>query len=294
MDKYVASRLATPGSPGPLANRPAGRTREPVIALHCSVAGGGQWRRLGEALGARYELIAPGFYGGGSTGPWPGDRAFSLEAEARRIIAILDGLDCSVHLVGHAYGGAVALEAARARPGLVASLALYEPAGFHLLRTLGGRAAAELREVEALAATVCAGLVNGTYQSAAAAFVDYWKGAGTWDALWPEARERLIDGLPRAALDLLALTEHEMPEAAYGRIRCPTLIMRGEHARAPSRLIAAELARRLPCGLLEVLPGAGHMGPLTHPGEVNRLIAGCIRANPARAAASPDAALIAA
>jgi hypothetical protein len=40
--------------------------------------------------------------------------------------------------------------------------------------------------------------------------------------------------------------------------------------------------------------GAGHMGPLTHPGEVNRLIAGCIRANPARAAEHPDATLIAA
>jgi hypothetical protein len=51
MDKYVASRLATPGSPGPLANRPAGRTREPVIALHCSVASGAvSARRSGHAM----------------------------------------------------------------------------------------------------------------------------------------------------------------------------------------------------------------------------------------------------
>ena len=291
MDKYIASRLRAVGTP---ANRPEERTREPVIALHGSGASGGQWRRLGETLGARYELIAPSFYGCGSTGAWRGERAFSLEVEARRIIAILDGFGSPAHLVGHSYGGAVALEVARARPGLVASLSLYEPSSFHLLRQLGGRAAAELLQIEAVAGTIRAGLVNGSYRTAAAAFVDYWRGAGTWESLWPEARERLIDGLPTAALGILALIEHEMPEAAYGRIRCPALIVCGEHARAPSRLIAEELARRLPCGLLETLPGAGHMGPLTHPGEVNRLVVGCIRANPARAAGHPGATLVAA
>jgi pimeloyl-ACP methyl ester carboxylesterase len=85
-----------------------------------------------------------------------------------------------------------------------------------------------------------------------------------------------------------------MPADAYGRIRCPVRIVRGEHARGPSRLIAEELARLLPLGSLEVQPGAGHMGPLTHPGEVNRLIAGFILANPARTrgqlAATPIAA----
>jgi pimeloyl-ACP methyl ester carboxylesterase len=291
MDKYIASRLRPLAAP---ADSPEERTREPVIALHAPGASGSQWRRLGEGLGARYELIAPSFYGCGSTGPWRGERAFSLEAEARRIVAILDGIGSPAHLVGHSYGGAVALEVARTRPGLVASLSLYEPSSFHLLRQLGGRAAAELHQFEAVAGTIRAGLVNGSYRTAAAAFVDYWRGAGSWESLWPEAQERLIDGLPTAALGLLALIEHQMPESAYGRIRCPALIVCGEHVRAPSRLIAEEVARRLPCGRLEVLPGAGHMGPLTHPGEVNRLVAGCIRANPARAAEHPGAMLVAA
>jgi pimeloyl-ACP methyl ester carboxylesterase len=268
--------------------------REPVIALHCSGADGGQWRRLGEALGPRYELFAPSFYGCGLAGHWPGERAFSLAAEADPIVAIIDRLDGPVHLVGHSYGGGVALEVARTRPYMVASLSLYEPSSFHLLRQLGGRAAAELDEIETVAATIRSGLVTGAYQAAAAAFVDYWSGAGAWEALTPEVHERLVGWLPKAALDFLALIEHEMPETAYDRIRCPVRIVRGEHARSPSRLIAEELARRLPLGSLEVLPGAGHMGPLTHPGEVNRLIAGFILANPARTrgqlAATPIAA----
>jgi pimeloyl-ACP methyl ester carboxylesterase len=269
------------------ANRPGMPAREPVIALHCSGSSGGQWRRLQDTLGSRYELIAPSFYGSGSTGPWPGERSFSLAAEASRIVAIVDGIGSPVHLVGHSYGGGVALEVARARPYMVASLSLYEPSCFYLLRQLGRRAAAELSEIEAVAGTIRSGLVTGAYQAAAAAFVDYWNGAGTWASLWPEARERVVAWLPKAALDFLALLDHEMPETAYGRIRCPAHIVCGEHARGPSRVIAGELARLLPRSSLEILAGAGHMGPLTHHGEVNRAIVGIVRANPAGMARMP-------
>jgi pimeloyl-ACP methyl ester carboxylesterase len=274
--------------------RPEGRTREPVIALHGSGADGGQWRRLGEALGPRYELIAPSFYGCGLAAHWPGERAFSLAAEAAPMLAVVDRLDAPVHLVGHSYGGSVALEVARARPEAVASLSLYEPSSFHLLRQLGGRAAPELGEIETVAGAIRSGLVTGAYHAGAAAAMSYWHGAGAWEALSPEARERLAARLPKAALDFLALVEHRMPMDAFGRIRCPALIVRGEHAGGPSRLIAGELARLLPLGALEVQPGAGHMGPLTHPGEVNRLIAGFIRANPAWTREQPAATAIAA
>ena len=36
---------------------------EPVIALHCSGAGAGQWRQLGQVLGAGYDLRAPEHFG---------------------------------------------------------------------------------------------------------------------------------------------------------------------------------------------------------------------------------------
>jgi pimeloyl-ACP methyl ester carboxylesterase len=176
----------------------------------------------------------------------------------------------------------------------LASLSLYETSSLHLLRQLGARAAAELAEIEAVAGKIRSGLVTGAYQSAAAAFVDYWSGPGAWEALWPEARERIVAWLPKAALDFLALIEHEMPEADYGRIHGPVRIVRGEHARGPSRMIAEELSRLLPRSSLEILPGAGHMGPLSHPGEVNRLIVDFIRANPARTGGQLGATPIAA
>jgi hypothetical protein len=52
----------------------------------------------------------------------------------------------------------------------------------------------------------------------------------------------------------------------------PVLILRGEHAPPPTRVIAESLSRMLPASRLLTVAGAGHMGPLTHAPEVAALI----------------------
>lgn len=58
----------------------------------------------------------------------------------------------------------------------------------------------------------------------------------------------------------------------YARLQIPTLILRGERAPAPTRLIAETLQASMRGARLEVVAGAGHMGPLTHAKEVNAAI----------------------
>lgn len=247
-----------------------------VIALHCSGAGAAQWRQLGAALEPRYELNAPEHYGTESGGPWMGERPFTLAEEAARTVALIDQSQRDVHLVGHSYGGGVALRVAIERPSRISSLTLYEPSAFYLLAAIGeARAHAEIRAV----ARACAeGVITGDHRSAAARFVDYWNGSGSWEGLRPDIKTSLIRWLPKAALDFHALFSEPTPLTAYSRLSVPVLLMRGEHAPAPTRLIAEVLSRAFAHGRLVTVGGAGHMGPLTHAEEVNRSIVAHIEA----------------
>ena|SRR5215472_576876 len=254
---------------------------QPVIALHCSGAGAAQWRQLRDVLDSRYNLIAPEHYGCESVGPWSGAHAFRLTDEAAVTVEIVDRADGKVHLVGHSYGGGVALRAAIERPDHIASLTLYEPSAFHLLKAIGGRGAAAFAEIAAVAAKVDQGVITGDYLGAAIYFVDYWGGPGAWTALRPSVQAALTRWIPKASLDFRALMDETTPASVYADLHFPVLIIRGEHAPAPTRVVAEILQALIPDNRLMVVTGAGHMGPLTHAAQVNAAILGHIAASEA-------------
>lgn len=249
-----------------------------VIALHCSGAGAGQWKKLGEALGSRHVLQAPEHYGCDSVGHWSGEHAFSLADEAQRTIDLIDRCVGKVHLVGHSYGGGVALHVALARPDRIASLSLYEPSAFHLLKAFGPATGEAFAEITAITAETGSGIVSGDYRGAAVAFIDYWGGPGAFASLRPAIQSALIRWIPKASLDFRALINEDTPLAAYAVLDFPVLVMRGEHTPAPTRQIAEILPGLLTDARTVVIEGAGHMGPLTHASAVSEEIAAHIRA----------------
>jgi pimeloyl-ACP methyl ester carboxylesterase len=244
----------------------------PVIALHCSGAGVSEWHSLAEALGDDYELLAPEHYGSATNGAWTGEHDFTLADDAARAIALIDASQSKVHLVGHSYGGGIALHVALARPSQIASMVLYEPSAFHLLRQLGEPSAEAFSEIAGVARRIADGVLTGDYRRAVAGFVDYWNGAGTWETMRPAAQRALIRWAPKGPLEFRALIENPTPARAYRTLKCPVLIMRGEHALKPSRNIADRLAELLPDNRLLIIDGAGHMGPFTHASKVAALI----------------------
>jgi pimeloyl-ACP methyl ester carboxylesterase len=249
-----------------ITTRPSQRAR--VIALHCSGADASQWQSLARALEEKFEVLTPEHFGSKSRGPWTGEHAFTLADEAFATLTHIDETSDNIHLVGHSYGGDVALNAALHRPDRIASMVLYEPAAFHLLRQMQERGAAAYAEIASLARYIGKGLLSGDYRSAVAKFVDYWNGPGAWRAMPPGLQKTLLRWAPKGPLDFQASINEPTPPSAYSTLTCPVLILRGEHSPRPSCVVAQCLAELLPNSKLAVVPGAGHMGPISHAAEI--------------------------
>jgi pimeloyl-ACP methyl ester carboxylesterase len=71
-----------------------------------------------------------------------------------------------MHLVGHSYGGGVALRAAVERPERIASLTLYEPSAFHPLKVMRVHGAHALAEIIAISKRAADGVSCGDYRGA--------------------------------------------------------------------------------------------------------------------------------
>lgn len=256
--------------PEPAAARPT------VVALHCSGGTGRQWRHLAQALGPQFSLVAPELIGCGSVPHWHGGGPFTLADEARRIVAVMDGLSAPVHLVGHSYGGGVALRAAIERPHRVASLSLYEPTAFHVLRSVAYGGDEAMAEIRGVAGDVARAVSTGAYRDAARRFVDYWNGEGAFAALKSEAQSEIVRYIPKAVLDFRALLEERTPLASYRRLRASVRILHGDTSPEPALLVARKLAVAMNPGALRIVEGAGHMGPFSHAEAVASQIAGHI------------------
>lgn len=241
----------------------------PALLLHSSMSSHRQWLALASTLSATHSCYLPDLSGYGVQ-PLPAVPSWSLTAEADLMLAVLpDALKTQpIDLIGHSYGGALALHLARTQKLQVRQLVLFEPVAFHLLPQLPD-ASALWQEVRTLADA----LPQLSAAEAAARFIDYWQHQGFFAGLPARMQQQLALQVAKVTLDFQALSQEPASLADYANaIQCPVLLLSGSHSRQSAQRISAALQavlsdvrlRRLECG---------HMGPVTHPDLVNRSVA---------------------
>jgi pimeloyl-ACP methyl ester carboxylesterase len=251
-----------------------------AVLLHSSASSRWQWRSLHEKLKGFRRVLAPDLWGYGESADYPGETP-ALAEEAAIVDALVEHAGGPIDLVGHSYGGALALRFTLDHQDLVRSLTLIEPVAFHLLRLGSTGEQWLLSEVEAVAAAVRRDRDGAGMRR----FVDYWNHSGTWAGLSEDKRSGLARLAARVANDFAATLAEAIPLETYRQIQVPILLVRGGQSPAPTRRIVGLLGSTLPNVRVRTIAEAGHMLPLTHSEPVNREIL----AHMAEAASTPQA-----
>ena len=238
-----------------------------VVALHASASSARQWQPLAAALAPRFRVHAVDLHGHGERSPWRGARALSLADEAALVAPVL-AREGDVHLVGHSYGGAVALKVASMYPQHVRSVTVYEPVMF---RWLVAAQATEVADVLGVVDTIRHHLAFGSAFDAARAFIDFWSGEGAWQSMAVSRRESVAARMRAVASHFEALLLEPLTLREVARLCVPTIVLTGARTvRVMHRL--AELVRGASRARHREVADAGHMGPITHADAVNREI----------------------
>jgi pimeloyl-ACP methyl ester carboxylesterase len=211
-----------------------------VLALHGWQRTHRDFARVLEGVDA-IAVDLPGF---GASPPPPEPWGAARYADA--VLPVLDRFDGPAVVLGHSFGGRVAVHLAAAHPERVGALVLT---GVPLLRPPGTGAARVARPYRLARFLHARGLLSETRMEAMR------QRYGSQDY-------RQATGVMRA-VHVIAVNETYEPQLA--QVRCPVDLVWGDQDTAAPVAVAEQAALLIPDAEVTVLAGVGHMTPLEAP-----------------------------
>jgi pimeloyl-ACP methyl ester carboxylesterase len=232
----------------------------PLVLVHGAVCDYRVWQPQFEALADEFTVIAwdaPGC--GGSDDP---PESFRLPDYADVLAGAIAALDLSpAHVMGHSFGGALALELALRHPAAVAKLVVVGGyAGW-----AGSLPAEEVERRLAFALDVAGRLPGGFEPTSMPGLFSVKmpdEAAAALETIMSEIRPAVTRSMAHA------LAEADL-RAALPSMTIPTLLIYGDADERSPLSVAEDLHRRIATSRLVVLPGLGHECALEDPDRFN-------------------------
>jgi pimeloyl-ACP methyl ester carboxylesterase len=242
-----------------------------IVLLHGSMASKEQWLGFTQELIPRCKVITMDLIGYGKTTRPFNPEDYSLRDESEMLRSVLTttvGADESYHLVGHSYGGVVAMHHAYHYRSHVKSLTIIEPMAFHLLEKNHELIQASRLMVEEIERLIDKG--NGV--AGAEMFINLWMPAGTFARIGEREKMLLGEGVRKMVVDFRAAVSEPLGVDDYATLPMPVCLIAGKASPPYSLGISEVVARTIP-GIEFHWVDGGHFSPVSHAAQVNPIIA---------------------
>jgi len=236
--------------------RVTGSGPETIVLLHGTSSSVHTWEGWTSMLNPHYRVVSFDLPGFGLTGPFP-HTDYSPERYLEFVEKVLAALDVDTfHLAGNSFGGFLAWRFAVEHPERVSKLVLLNSSGYprgDQPTPLGFR----LAMIEPLRPI----FTNITPRSVVSRTVNdvYFDQSKVTDALIERYQALLLrEGNRDALMYRIQQVKHETAEAVKD-IKCPTLIIWGDHDRVVTPEDAPKFHRDIPGSELIIYEGMGHV-----------------------------------
>jgi O-succinylbenzoic acid--CoA ligase len=231
----------------------------PIVLLHATLSASVQLVGLARLLSARGPVFVLDRRGSGESA-MPAPLALDVAVHVADVAGLLDTEEIAAAiLVGHSFGGVVALETAARLPERTCAVVAWEP-------PYGPLADAETRAgFAAVAAETARAHAAGGSAAAGAAFLDGVAGDGAWQAL-PNRTRAFLSAQGDGAYADAALGG--LDPGGLSRIVAPVTVLTGTGSEPFYAPIARAVVERVPGARLVALDGLRHAAPITDAGPV--------------------------
>ncbi|MDH5377385.1 MAG: alpha/beta hydrolase [Gammaproteobacteria bacterium] len=240
-----------------------------LLFLHCSSGNYREWLPQITVFREHYHILAPDLLGYGKTSPWPKVLPDDVPTDGKLLEHLLTLATGQVHIIGHSFGGAVALEAVRnlvaQKSNPVTSMMLIEPVAFHILKENNEK---EAKRIDAIARCCIRHLHNGNLEKAAAVYMGYWLGKMKWMFAPKKFRAGVVRSIAKVAHEFGSIPNYTAMAEDYRSINIPVTLVQGNKTTNAAKAMNQILMNKLPNSQSLTLPGAGHLSPYTHPKEI--------------------------